>query len=125
MRSVTVDGNDARAMYAAAGEAIDVARRGAGPTLLEALTFRFRGHNFGDDSSYIPAAEMAAAAERDSVPRLRALLLAEGYATETDLAKLEKDVAASIDEAVEFALASPFPDADENRRDIYRDEVTV
>jgi acetoin:2,6-dichlorophenolindophenol oxidoreductase subunit alpha len=125
MRSVTVDGNDAKAMYAAAGEAIGLARRGAGPTLLEALTFRFRGHNFGDDSSYIPAGQMAAAAERDSVPRLRALLLAEGHATEADLAALEKDVAASIDEAVEFALASPFPDAEENRRDIYRDEVTV
>jgi len=125
MRSVTVDGNDATAMYAAAGEAIGLARRGAGPTLLEALTFRFRGHNFGDDSSYIPAGQMAAAAERDSVPRLRALLLAEGHATEADLAGLEKDVAAAIDEAVEFALTSPFPDADENRRDIYRDEVTV
>jgi acetoin:2,6-dichlorophenolindophenol oxidoreductase subunit alpha len=59
------------------------------------------------------------------VPRLRALLLAEGNATEADLAALEKDVAASIDEAVEFALASPFPDAEENRRDIYRDEVTA
>jgi acetoin:2,6-dichlorophenolindophenol oxidoreductase subunit alpha len=125
MRSVTVDGNDATAMYAAADEAIDLARRGAGPTLIEALTFRFRGHNFGDDSSYIPAGQMAAAAERDSVPRLRALLLAEGHATEADLAGLEKDVAAAIDEAVEFALASPFPDAEENRRDIYRDEVTV
>ena len=125
MRSVTVDGNDARAMYAAAGEAIDRARQGAGPTLIEALTFRFRGHNFGDDSSYIPAQQLAAAAERDPVPRLRQLLVADGYAAEEDLAALEKDVAAAIDQAVEFALASPFPDADENRRDIYRDEVTV
>jgi TPP-dependent pyruvate/acetoin dehydrogenase alpha subunit len=125
MRSVTVDGNDARAMYAVAGEAVDRARRGEGPTLLEAVTFRFRGHNFGDDNSYIPPDQMTVAAERDSVPRLRALLLAEGHATEEDLLAIEKDVAASIDQAVEFALASPFPDADENRRDIYRDEVTV
>lgn len=125
MHAVTVDGNDAQAMYATAGEAVDRARQGAGPTLVEALTFRFRGHNFGDDNSYIPAEQLAAAAERDSVPRLRALLLAAGHATEEDLAALEKDVAASIDEAVEFALASPFPDPDENRRDIYRDEVTV
>jgi pyruvate dehydrogenase E1 component alpha subunit len=125
MRSVTVDGNDAKAMYAAAGEAIDRARQGAGPTLIEALTFRFRGHNFGDDNSYIPAQQLAAAAERDPVPRLRQLLVADGYAAEEDLAALEKDVAAAIDQAVEFALASPFPGADENRRDIYRDEVTV
>jgi acetoin:2,6-dichlorophenolindophenol oxidoreductase subunit alpha len=125
MTSVTVDGNDARAMYGAAGEAIDRARKGAGPTLIEAVTFRFRGHNFGDDSSYIPAEEMAAAAERDSVPRLRRLLIDEGHASAEDLAAIEKDAAARIDEAVEFALSSPFPGPEENRRDIYRDEVTV
>ena len=68
---------------------------------------------------------MAGAAERDPVPRLGALLMAEGHATEADLAGIETDFAAEVDEAVDFALTRPFPDADENWRDIYRYEVTV
>lgn len=125
MRSLTVDGNNAKAMYEAAGEAIDRARQGGGPTLVEAMTFRFRGHSFADDGSYISAEELAAAAERDSVPRLRELLLAEGHATEDDLVAVEKEAAAAIDEAVHFALSSQYPGAEENRRDVYRDEVMV
>ena len=53
MPGVTVDGNDPEAMFGAAADAIDFARAGSGPTLLEAMTFRFMGHFFGDDSSYI------------------------------------------------------------------------
>lgn len=89
------------------------------------MTFRFRGHNFGDDNSYIPAEQMARAVAEDSVPRLRALLLEAGHATEDELAELEKLVAVQIDEAVQFALDSPFPDEAEIRRDVYSDEVAV
>lgn len=68
MPAITVDGNDPDAMYAAAGEAIERARTGGGPTLLEALTFRFCGHYFGDGGEYIPKAELAAAVEADPIP---------------------------------------------------------
>jgi len=125
MDAVRADGNDAEQMWQVSREAIAKARSGGGPTLIEAVTFRFRGHSFGDDSSYIPHDQMARALEADSVPRLRALLLAAGHATEDELADLEKQVAVQIDEAVQFALDSPFPDEAEIRRDVYSDEVAV
>ena len=59
MRGVTVDGNDPVAMWHASREAVERARAGEGPTLLEALTFRFHGHYFGDPAAYIPKAEIA------------------------------------------------------------------
>src|SRR3546814_7010264 len=68
---VRVVGNDPEAMYSAFAEAVARARAGEGPTLLECMTFRFFGHNFGDDDSYIPKEQKAAAMEADPVPRLR------------------------------------------------------
>ena len=125
MDSVRADGNDAEQMWQVSREAIGKARAGGGPTLIEAVTFRFRGHSFGDDSSYIVPDQMSRALVDDSVPRLRAALLEAGHATEDELAELEKRVAVRIDEAVQFALDSPFPDEAEIRRDIYSTEVTV
>src|SRR3546814_10593343 len=80
---VRVDGNDPEAMYSAFAEAVARARAGEGPTLLECMTFRFFGHNFGDDDSYIPKEQKAAAMEADPVPRLRARLIADGVADRT------------------------------------------
>src|SRR3546814_10215006 len=60
---VRVDGNDPEAMYSAFAEAVARARAGEGPTLLECMTFRFFGHNFGDDDSYIPQEQKAARSE--------------------------------------------------------------
>jgi TPP-dependent pyruvate/acetoin dehydrogenase alpha subunit len=125
MDAVRADGNDAEQMWQVSRDAIGKARAGGGPTLIEAVTFRFRGHSFGDDSSYIPPEQLARALTEDSVPRLRALLLDAGHATEDELTELEKGVGAAIDEAVQFALDSPFPDEAEIRRDIYSDEVAV
>src|SRR3546814_3663956 len=95
-------------MYSAFAEAGARARAGEGPTLLECMTFRFFGHNFGDDDSYIPKEQKAAAMEADPVPRLRARLIADGVATEAELAAVEAEIAARIDDAVEHALASPW-----------------
>jgi pyruvate dehydrogenase E1 component alpha subunit len=119
MPGVTVDGNDPFAMYAAAREAINRAREGEGPTLIEAMTFRFFGHVFGDDDFYIPKDEKAAAMAADPVPAFRAKLLASGVATEDQLATLEADVAAQIEEAIQYALGSDFPPIEELTRDVY------
>lgn len=117
MPGVTVDGNDPLAVYAAAGEAIARARRGDGPTLIEARTFRFQGHVFGDADAYMAPGEKDAAMKNDPVPRFRAHLLEQGVA-ESELAALEAAIDQEIDEAVTFALESPAPDVSELQRDV-------
>nr|WP_042445294.1 thiamine pyrophosphate-dependent dehydrogenase E1 component subunit alpha [Azospirillum sp. B510] len=122
---VTVDGNDPLAIYAAAHEAVERARSGGGPTLIEAKTFRFHGHVFGDADSYMDPAEKAAAMAADPVPAFRTRLIADGVASEAELAAIETEIDRKIDEAVEFALSSPFPGVEELRRDIFADGVVA
>jgi pyruvate dehydrogenase E1 component alpha subunit len=116
---IHVDGNDPIAMYGAVAEAVARARAGEGPTLIEAMTFRFHGHVFGDAGGYIPKEELAEAIANDPYPRFRAKLIADGTATEDELASIEAGWEAALDEAVEFALASPFPPAEEANTDVY------
>jgi acetoin:2,6-dichlorophenolindophenol oxidoreductase subunit alpha len=119
---VTVDGNDAPAMYAAAKTAIDRARDGAGPTLIEAMTFRFYGHVFGDADKYMEKGEKEAAMARDPVVRFRSWLIQERHATDEDLKHMESAIEKEIDGAVEFAISSPEPDVAELRRDVFATE---
>jgi len=119
MPSITVDGNDATAMWQASRAAVLRARQGGGPTLIEAKTFRFEGHNFGDPGHYIPKEELEAAKLKDPMPRLRNLILQRGFASEECLAAMAKEIAAEIEAAVNFALDSPYPDEGELERDVY------
>lgn len=123
MPGIHVDGNDPLAMYAAAKEAIDRARSGGGPTLIEAMTFRFRGHLLGDMDAYMDPGEKEAWMEKDPVPAFRGWLIENGHATESEIASLEKTIETDIDAAVEFAMSSPFPELDEIRRDVFEQEV--
>jgi pyruvate dehydrogenase E1 component alpha subunit len=122
MPGVTVDGNDPLAMYRAASVAVDRARAGEGPTLLEATTFRFFGHVFGDADAYMDPGEKDAAMAKDPVPLFRAWLIAAGHAAESELADMEAAIEREIDAAIEFTLNSPFPDVAELRRDVFKDE---
>ncbi|SER08673.1 pyruvate dehydrogenase E1 component alpha subunit [Solimonas aquatica] len=119
MRGVTVNGNDAEAMWRAAGEAVARARAGEGPTLLEARTFRFMGHYFGDPGAYIPKDEYAAALAKDPMPATRERVLQSGAATQSELDALTAEYNALVDEALQFAADSPFPDVSEIDKDIY------
>jgi acetoin:2,6-dichlorophenolindophenol oxidoreductase subunit alpha len=119
MAGIHVNGNDPIAMYHAAREAVERARAGEGPTLIEAMTFRFHGHVFGDAGGYIPKEEMAAAIAADPYPAFRAQLIAGGIATEEALAGIEAALEVELDQAVEHALASPFPELDELMTDVY------
>ncbi|HKR86548.1 MAG TPA: thiamine pyrophosphate-dependent dehydrogenase E1 component subunit alpha [Phenylobacterium sp.] len=123
MPGYTVDGNDPDAMYAAAREAIDRARDGEGPTLLECITFRFHGHVFGDDDKYMTKEEKAAAMEKDPLPILRARLIREGIASDDQLAKIQQAIEAEVEDAIEYALAQEFPSVDELRRDVFATEI--
>ena len=123
MPGVTVDGNEALGMYAAAKAAIDRARGGAGPTLIEAMTFRFYGHVFGDADKYMDKGEKEAAMARDPVVCFRTWLIHEGHATEADLQRMEAGIESEIDTAVDFAFSSPDPDVSELRRDVLAAET--
>lgn len=120
---ITVNGNDPDEMYGAAKLAIDKARAGEGPTLIEALTYRFNGHLIGDVGGYMDKAEYAAAVEADPVPALRARLIAEGHANEASLAAFESAIEADLDAAVADALAADYPTAEELKRDVYAQEL--
>jgi acetoin:2,6-dichlorophenolindophenol oxidoreductase subunit alpha len=117
MPGVTIDGNDPLAVYAASRDAVARARAGDGPTLIEAKTFRFHGHVFGDADAYMSKGEKEAAMARDPVPRFRTWLL-EGGVAESELAALETAIDKEIDEAVAFALESPVPDLSELNTDV-------
>jgi TPP-dependent pyruvate/acetoin dehydrogenase alpha subunit len=105
-------------MWSAAKLAIDRARAGDGPTLLDAKTFRFRGHLLGDDSHYIGKEEMAQAVANDPLPRLRAWLIAQGHATDAALTDIERSNEEAFERAVQFGLDSPFPDPSELTTDV-------
>ena len=125
MPGIHVDGNDPVAMYSAAREAIDRARAGEGPTLIEAKTFRFFGHVFGDADGYMDEGERAAHMAKDPYPIFRAKLIADGDAAEEELAGIEAAHAAEIDAAIEFAFSSDYPDAAEIYRDVYQEEIAA
>jgi acetoin:2,6-dichlorophenolindophenol oxidoreductase subunit alpha len=122
---VTVDGNDPLAVYAAAREAVERARAGEGPTLIEAKTFRFFGHVFGDADGYMQKGEKDAAMARDPVPRFRAWLIEQGHATEAELSAIEAQIGKELDDAVEFAITSPSPSLDELERDVFAKELVA
>lgn len=105
----SVDGNDVLAVHEAAGRAIERARSGGGPTLLECRTYRQCGHSRSDPRTYRTKAEEEEWGDRDPIKRLAEYLLAESLTTEAGLADIEKDVIAAIDDAVAFAEASPAP----------------
>lgn len=123
MPGYTVDGNDADDMYAHAKVAIERARAGEGPTLLECITFRFRGHVLGDDDKYMTKEEKEAAMAADPLPILRQRLIDEGHATEDQLTAMQEELEKEIEDAREFGLASELPSVDELRRDVFAEEI--
>lgn len=123
MPGFTIDGNDPDEMYGAAKVAIERARAGEGPTLIEAMTFRFNGHILGEAGHYMDKDIYANAQAKDPMPVLRARLLSEGIATEADLAEIEQDADSRIVAAIEAAMAADFPDVAELKRDVFAEEI--
>ena len=119
MAGVSVNGNDAEEMWTAMRDAAARARAGDGPTLIEARTFRYMGHYFGDQAPYIPKEELAAEMANDPMVRIRQQVLDSGAASEADLDAIQAEIDAEFDAAVEFAKAGPEPELDEINKDIY------
>jgi TPP-dependent pyruvate/acetoin dehydrogenase alpha subunit len=109
MPAAVVDGNDLWAVTEAAQAAVERARSGGGPTLLEMKTYRRYGHSKSDPGAYRPKEEVAAWIERDPLEHARARLLQLGL-SEEELAATEGEVRERLDHAVEAALAAPYPD---------------
>ena len=124
MKGVKVDGNDAEAMYATAREAVDRARAGDGPTLIEAMCYRMMGHFFGADFSYMPGEHLAEMAAADPLPRLRQLMLERQF-SEAELDDIVAGIDAEIEAAAAFAIDSALPGPEELRRDVFEQEISA
>lgn len=113
---VIVDGMDVVAVYEVAKEAVERARRGEGPTIIECKTYRWQGHHVGDPATYRArrnAAEKAEWMERCPVAALRAEMLEGKKLTEKEIVKIEETVEVEIQKAVKFAADNPYPEVEE------------
>src|ERR1700760_221938 len=119
VRRDDADGYDPLAVKAALDEALRRARSGGGPTFIECVTFRFRGHYFGDRMPYIPKEQLAAAMEADPVPKFRAHLSEAGICDEAELASIDDDALATVEAALQTVMAAESPSVDELDRDVY------
>jgi TPP-dependent pyruvate/acetoin dehydrogenase alpha subunit len=111
--SVVVDGNDLWAVHEAVSEAVERARNGDGPTLLECRTYRHYGHSKSDPAPYRPKAEVEEWLARDPLKLARARLIKQGL-SEAEVEAAEADAIAEIERAVQAALAAPYPDPAES-----------
>jgi pyruvate dehydrogenase E1 component alpha subunit len=119
MPGVRVDGNDPLAVTAALDEALQRARSSSGPTFIECVTFRFRGHYFGDRMPYIPKDQLAAAMAADPVPRFRAHLADAGICGEDELNRIDDDALERVETALQTVMSADPPSVEELERDVY------
>lgn len=113
------NGMEPLAVYETVAAAVARARRGDGPSLIVAETYRLRGHNVGDTERYRTADEVAVWREKDPIPAFRALLLERGILSEAEAAALEERVQRELVEAEEFARQSPDPSLETLMEDVY------
>lgn len=120
LESIIVDGNDADAVYMVASDVIARARRGEGPALVEAKTYRSGGHSRADPGKYRPAEEVAAWADRDPIPMYHQRMLRLGV-PESRLSEITQRVAQQVEEATEFAKAGAHPGDEYLFSDVWAD----
>ena len=123
MPGIVVDGNDFSAVAEASDEAVARARGGLGPTLVESLTYRFRGHSRSDRNRYRTKEEIQEWMRRDPIVHMSELLESHGIAARREIERLELDVDREIEAAIDFAHKSPAPPATELTRDVYAREI--
>ena len=115
---VKIDGNDVLAVRDAVHRMAERSRAGGGPQLIEAMTYRFRGHSMGDPQRYRTREEVEEAKARDPIACWRRTVLENDLATEAELQKIRDEVEAEVEEAVQFAENSPAPDPSELYNDV-------
>jgi pyruvate dehydrogenase E1 component alpha subunit len=120
MPGITVDGNDVLAVYEASGKAVERARTGEGPTLIECKTYRWRGHHEGDPnrgSRYRPAKEVEEWMKKCPIRRFEERLIKKKILTKEKVKTIREEIEKEIDKAIAFARESPYP----NPQDLYED----
>jgi pyruvate dehydrogenase E1 component alpha subunit len=124
---LAIDGTDVLAVYKASGEAIARARKGQGPSLIEARAFRYYGHFVGDPQTYKTKEEIEGYKARDPITNFKKRLLEHDLVLESELTKIDDWAKEAIEEAVRFAEESPYPAPEECLADVYvsypREEV--
>ncbi|MEQ8922505.1 MAG: thiamine pyrophosphate-dependent dehydrogenase E1 component subunit alpha [Marinovum algicola] len=119
MPGVTVDGNDFSALTEAVDAAVERARKGEGPSLVENQTYRWRGHSKSDRNRYRTKEEISEWMERDPIPAMARLLIEHDIIAEDEVAGIEAEAEQIIKDAIDYAAASPDPKLEEVTRDVY------
>lgn len=116
----TIDGRDLMAVYEAAGKAVDRARKGEGPTILECLTYRDYGHFEGDTQTYKDKeVQEKAIAEEDCILRFQNAVKNTKLLTDEEISAIDSQVKDAVAHAIQFSEDSPFPDRSETTTDVY------
>jgi len=116
---VTIDGTNVSLVYETCRKAVDRARRGEGPTLIESVTMRMHGHSASDDGSYVPVGMIDEWRKKDPIDRLEKILLSDHVLNEQTKKKIEEGINAEVEDAVAFATESPYPPAEDAGKGVY------
>jgi pyruvate dehydrogenase E1 component alpha subunit len=122
MPSAAVNAMSVEEVHYAVEDAAKRARKGDGPTLLEFRTYRYKGHSMSDPAKYRTKEELAEYKERDPIAQVKDVLLSKKHATEKDLEAIDTAIKAHVQECVDFAENSSFPDPSEAFKDVYVQE---
>lgn len=123
IEGVTVDGNDVLQVYEVARKAVEKARRGEGPTLIEAKTYRLKGHFVGDPEKYRSRREVDEKWPNEPIGRFERYLVESGLLTEERSSEIWRRYESEIEEAVRFATESPYPKPEEALADLFVDDT--
>lgn len=118
IKGITVDGNDVLTVYETAKTEVDAIRKGGGPVLVEFLTYRWKGHSINDPGDYKEKEEQKYWLERCPIKRFHQVLLDQGFGEE-ELAAVQEEAANSFEEALQYAMQSPYPDVKTALEDVY------
>ncbi|MFN6944839.1 MAG: pyruvate dehydrogenase (acetyl-transferring) E1 component subunit alpha [Cytophagaceae bacterium] len=122
MPSEPVDAMSVEAVHDAVEKAVERARKGDGPSLLEFRTYRYKGHSMSDPAKYRTKEELEEYKERDPIEQVRTTILSKKFASEKDLEAIDKKIKQTVDASVKFSEESSYPDPKEAFRDVYVQE---
>lgn len=121
MPNAAIDGMTVEAVHDAVAEAAERARKGDGPTFLEMRTYRYKGHSMSDPAKYRTRDEVDEYKDQDPIEKVQAHILKNKWLTEAKIEELEEKIAGIVNDSVEFAENSPYPDPSEIYNDVYQE----